>query len=256
MDVVAGTSWIAIVIGCIIAYISFVLVRRYVIGGSRGGGSVGGGRSVLLVGASDAGKTAMFMRLKNHGSAMRDTVASMKPNEGVVSMRVGDVAKEVHCIDLPGHPRLGSYFEREVSKARAIVVVVDSMEFNAAKDEVAGLMYKILTSPVVRGRGLPILVACNKSDGGVKAHSVDFIRKRLEKLIYEIYTSHTGGSGLESIGNEVEREHNILTDGESFSFSDLATRRKFHRPIHVSFEKVSVKEDDLDAVKKFCLNNV
>lgn len=42
-------------------------------------------------------------------------------------------------------------------------------------------LYDVLTHPAVIGRRLPIFLACNKSDMGVKAHSVDFIRKRLEK---------------------------------------------------------------------------
>lgn len=219
------------------------------------GKSGGGGWSLLLVGPSNAGKTAMFLRLRDgDGSRNRETVTSMRPNEGDVTMRFGGVEKNIHVIDLPGHPRLESYFFKEVPRAKGIVMVVDCMDFNSSKEEVARHMYRLLTSPVVRGRGVPILVACNKSDGGAKSHSAEFIRKRLEKMVYEMYMSDRE-SGLDSIGNDKdEREHNIFSGkGDGFSFSDLAERRKFHRPLHVSFQKVSVKEGDLDAVKEFCL---
>lgn len=230
----------------------FVFILPRIWRGKSSGGR--GGWSLLLVGPSNAGKTAMFLRLRDGevSSGNKETVTSMLPNEGSVAMRVGGVAKNIHVIDLPGHPRLESYFFKEVPRAKGIVMVVDCMDFNSSKEEAARHMYRLLTSPVVRGRGVPILVACNKSDGGAKAHSAEFIRKRLEKMVYEMYMSDRE-SGLDSIGNDKdEREHNILTGkGDGFSFSDLAERRKFHRPLHVSFEKISVKEGDLDAVKEF-----
>lgn len=231
------------IVGFLIAFLMIVLLPRFLRKDSAGW-------SVLLVGPCDAGKTALFLRLVKGGEEMRSTVTSMQPNEGMASL--GN-EKRCHVIDLPGHPRLQSFFHNHVTKAKGVVMVVDSMDFNASKDEAARHMYSLLTSPVIRGRGIPIVVACNKSDGGAKAHSVDFIRKRLEKLIYDMYMSDTGNSGLDSIGNEEEREHNILTgSGETFTFSDLAKKRKYHRPLHVSFEKISVKENDIEAVREFC----
>ena len=35
--------------------------------------------------------------------------------------------------------------------------------------------------PTVRKRRIPVLIACNKSDEGPKAHTVEFVRKRLER---------------------------------------------------------------------------
>jgi len=241
----AGLAGIVLtaVVGLLLAYVLLSRILRNT--------NSSGGWSILLVGPCNAGKTALFLRMKEQHKEMKETVTSMQPNSGVVSL--GKDGGQCHVVDLPGHPRLASYFDKEVTKAKGIVMVVDSMDFNGSKDEAARHMYRLLTSPVIRGRGIPILVACNKSDGGGKAHSVDFIRKRLEKLLYDVYTSDTGNSGLDSIGNEEEREHNILTgSGDAFSFSDLAEKRRFHRPLHVSFEKISVKENDIDAVRAFC----
>lgn len=241
----SGSIAVTVVVGLLVAYVLVVLLPRLLKKESSGW-------SVLLVGPCNAGKTSLFLRLVEPGrKGSKDTVTSMQPNTGMAPL--GDDGRSCHVIDLPGHPRLESYFYKEVSKAKCIVMVVDSMDFNGSKDEAARHMYRLLTSPVIRGRGIPILVACNKSDGGVKAHSVDFIRKRLEKLIFDMYMSDTGNSGLDSIGNEEEREHNILTgSGDAFSFSDLAEKRAYHRPLHVSFEKISVKENEIDAVKEFC----
>jgi len=40
---------------------------------------------------------------------------------------------------------------------------------------------EILAHPAVRKRRVPMLIACNKSDEGAKAHTVDFVRKRVER---------------------------------------------------------------------------
>jgi signal recognition particle receptor subunit beta len=203
------------------------------------------GWSVLILGPSGAGKTALFLRLRD--GKLKDTVTSMQPNEGRV---VVENNKQIRIMDLPGHPTLHeSYLQSEVVNAKGVVVVIDSMDFNASKEEVARQMYRLLTSPVIRGRGVPVLVACNKQDGGAKAHSTDFIRKRLEKLIYELYVTDTG----DSMKDTDAREHNILSaSGDGFSFADLAVRRRFHRPLTVSFAKISVKEGDIDVVRRFC----
>ncbi len=42
-------------------------------------------------------------------------------------------------------------------------------------------LYEVLAHKLVVGRRLPVLLAANKSDAGIKAHTADFIRKRLER---------------------------------------------------------------------------
>ena len=208
--------------------------------------------SILLVGPCNSGKTSLFLTLKN-GKLGQGTVTSMQPNEGFVKISQGDgqAPREVHVIDLPGHPRLESFFFKHVNAAKGVIFMIDSIEFMPNKEEIARQVYRLLSSPVIRGRGIPILMACNKADGGAKAHTVDFIRKRLEKDIQEI---HASNYNLESIGSEKEQEHNFLFEGDSFKFSDLAVKRKFHRPLTVTFAKISVLDGDLEAVKDFCLN--
>lgn len=44
----------------------------------------------------------------------------------------------------------------------------------------------MLAHPAVARRRLPVLLACNKMDMGARAHTVDFIRKRLEKEIDQV----------------------------------------------------------------------
>lgn len=47
-------------------------------------------------------------------------------------------------------------------------------------------LYEVLSQPALARHRAPVLLACNKQDLGSKAHTVDFIRKRLEKEIDQV----------------------------------------------------------------------
>ena len=51
---------------------------------------------------------------------------------------------------------------------------------------VAEQLYDVLADPAVTRRRLPVLLAANKADCGARAHTPDFIRKRLEKALGEL----------------------------------------------------------------------
>ena len=42
-------------------------------------------------------------------------------------------------------------------------------------------LYEVLAARGVAGRRLPLLLAANKADHGPKAHTPDFVRRRLER---------------------------------------------------------------------------
>lgn len=81
-------------------------------------------------------------------------------------------------------------------------------------------LYDVLTHPVIAGRRLPVLLACNKADAGAKAHTVDFIRKRLEKEIDGMRSTRgaLGGDGAASQAAALSS-----ASGEAFTFDGLAT---------------------------------
>jgi len=54
---------------------------------------------------------------------------------------------------------------------------------------VAEQLYDVLASRAVSSRQMPVLLLANKSDCGAKAHSVEFIRKRLEKALDQLRTT-------------------------------------------------------------------
>jgi signal recognition particle receptor subunit beta len=42
-------------------------------------------------------------------------------------------------------------------------------------------MYEVLSNPAFARYKVPVLLACNKGDLGAKAHTIEFVRKKLEK---------------------------------------------------------------------------
>lgn len=111
-----------VVVGALVVVL-LLLLPRLLRGSRRGHGNL------LIMGPSGAGKTSLFVRLRQ--SKPRDTVTSMVPNKGVVSAGDGERRTRVHAVDLPGHPRLAfTYFQQEVVSCKGVIVVVDAMNFN------------------------------------------------------------------------------------------------------------------------------
>ena len=50
-------------------------------------------------------------------------------------------------------------------------------------------LYDVLASRAISSRQTPVLLLANKADCGAKAHSVEFIRKRLEKALDQLRTT-------------------------------------------------------------------
>lgn len=55
--------------------------------------------------------------------------------------------------------------------------------------QVAEQLYDVLASKAISSRQMPVLLLANKADCGAKAHSVEFIRKRLEKALDQLRTT-------------------------------------------------------------------
>lgn len=139
---------------------------------------------VLLVGPCNAGKTTLFYALRD-GTTHLGTVASMQENEDWCQIKnvAGKVVGSVRLVDIPGHPRLRFKSEQYLTDAAAVVLLVDAADITPHKTEAAEELFEVLTHAAVVRRRTPILVACNKMDLETQAHSVDFIRRTLEKQL-------------------------------------------------------------------------
>eukprot|EP00897_Mesotaenium_endlicherianum_P006380 jgi/Mesen1/5770/ME000292S04832 len=211
--------------------------------------SLGGKKrdTVLLLGLCGAGKTSLFYQLRD-GTRHGGTVTSMEPNEGCFPLHSPTISKSrskprpVHVVDLPGHPRLRPKVDAVLPHTRAIVFVIDALDFMPNLRANAEFLYEVLTKRMVASRKIPVLLACNKMDK-VTAHSVDFIRKQLEKEIDKLRASRSAISDA-----DLTSEVLLGTEGESFKFTQCANK--------VSAVEASVKENNLKEIEAFIREQV
>lgn len=78
--------------------------------------------------------------------------------------------------------------------------------------QVAEQLYDVLASKAVSGRQMPVLLLANKADCGSKAHSVEFIRKRLEKALDQLCTTR---ADVEAESSNVSRSPDISAPASS-----------------------------------------
>ena len=145
--------------------------------------------------------------------------------------------RRVPLVDAPGHPRLRALAASRAPAATALVFVVDASDFLPRKAEAAEALAGLLAGSWRRKKkGIPVLLACNKSDRGEAAHSPEFIRKRLEKEIEALISSAAtgrlaGGGGGNGGGgdNDSDDDENggglaaqLRRAGEPVSFAGLA----------------------------------
>lgn len=136
------------------------------------------GDSILLIGLSESGKTALATLLSGDFQTAPLTVTSMKAYEIVAK-----ISKSRTCtvIDLPGFDRLRPRFWEEYkARARALIFVIDSLAFLSNARDVADFLYDILSDKFVSSSKIPILIACNKQDAA-RAKSCNVITRQLER---------------------------------------------------------------------------
>ncbi|KAI6221815.1 Signal recognition particle receptor domain containing protein [Aphelenchoides fujianensis] len=150
--------------------------------------------NVLLVGLSDAGKTAIFTRFVSKGVEW-ELYKSLAEN---VVQVAGASGETLQLIDYPGSERLRSrlfehWLGREIRQLRRVLFVVDGATFAKKSRDIAELLYDVLVA--TRGAKMPVMIACNKQDAPTAKNS-DAVRSQLEKELGLV--SKTRESTLES----------------------------------------------------------
>lgn len=150
-------------------------------------------RTVLLIGLSDAGKTAIFSRIVFNKP--KKTVTSLKENEATVN----DL--NLKLIDLPGAERLRMRFwEQYRTKADHVMYVVDSANLKAKIGDLSEHLYQILADDKFKAN---ITIVCHKQDME-EAKSKSEVKSTLEKELNVIEKTKKGQLGKTS--NEEENQ--------------------------------------------------
>jgi len=222
---------IAAVAVAFVLFVLFFLLKKLVVPSK--------GTAFLLVGPCGAGKTSMFYQLRD-GTTHSGTCTSMKENDDTFPLH-GEPpgGAPVHVVDLPGHPRLRMLLDHFLPIAKGIIFVVDAVDFMPQASVIAEHMYDIFAHPGLGRRRVPVMLACNKSDK-VTAHTVDFIRKRLEK---DIDTLRKTRGSLADSGGGSGAEKFLGSKTEAFKFS------QFSMPVTAG--SVSVLKNNLGEVVSF-----
>ena len=134
------------------------------------------GRTVLLIGPTESGKTSIFSQLWQ-GKAV-DTVTSVELNEGeyVPNSRPALLLK-----DIPGNDRVRQKFwDENKGGVRGIIVVVDAAGGSKAIRDAADVLYWVLTDSVVTSVRPDVLIFANKQDLPT-AKGIRVIRTALER---------------------------------------------------------------------------
>lgn len=97
---------------------------------------------------------------------------------------------------------------------------------------------QVISDPTVQKKAVPVLLVCNKTDEGARAHTADFIRKRLEKELEALRGTRA------TLGEGVARGQPIAKAGETFTFANLKSPR-------VSMASASALRNDVEELLAF-----
>jgi len=220
---------VGLLVGLITLIVLFIWTRRKSLG-----------RDVLICGVCDSGKTTLLSQLVV-GKPV-ETYTSMVHN--VFPLEVPG-KPSLNLVDVPGHERIrGGVVEQFSNSARAIVFMVDSNTVTKQVRDVAEYLHSILANSTVYKNSPPLVVMCNKQDGGLAktAQSVQtLLEKELEKV--RVTSSHQ----LEGLEGETSSAVFLGKEGKSFEFKDL--------PCHVTFlEGTATEVDTLVGVKEWLVS--
>ncbi|GJP42952.1 hypothetical protein CLOM_g2472 [Closterium sp. NIES-68] len=238
LNVRVETALLLSTIGVLLASLIFLLAVRLAFAGPRF-------NTIVLLGLCGAGKTSLWYKLRD-GSTHGGTVTSMAVNDDKFPLHAelskNPRARPVHLVDAPGHPRLRSLAGPFLSRACGIVFVVDALDFTLNIRPNAEFLYELLSSAAVQRRRVPVLLACNKMEK-VTAHSVEFIRKQLEKEIEKLRSSRHSMASVGSSKDGASQGLALKGSGGTFRFADCVNP--------VSFAECSVASDNLNGVESF-----
>jgi len=188
-----ATVWLLTLLAGLVALAVYLVRARRGRSEVPAGGVRGTRDSLVILGISGEGdepgpgKTALYWLLRTGTSRKRLLVSSMKSNEGRFPISPTDTGLDqpISVIDSPGHPRLRGLVTQSLTRAKAVVVVVDGTRLPSQARRSAELLYELLVEPAIQDAGTPILVFSNKSDISTSV-STDIVRIRLQMELDQV----------------------------------------------------------------------
>jgi signal recognition particle receptor subunit beta len=200
-----------------------------------------GPKTIVVAGPSNSGKTTLFYQMRD-GSLHNGVVASMQENSATCSIKhpKSGALRPVRLVDVPGHASMRDKLAAHLKEAAGVVFLVDAVDITPHRTEAAEVLYDILTNRSVQQRRMPVLIACNKMDMDMEAHTKEFITKTLNKQLDTMRKTKTAGIGKETAASKPA----LGPLDKPFA---LAT----HTGAKVSVGEVSAMQKNLAAVEEF-----
>lgn len=195
-------------------------------------------KSVLLLGASEAGKTALFCQLCYN--VCPQTFTSMCPTQAAYTPDPKFPKKIIQLIDIPGNGRLRQKYINKYKKHRivAILFVIDSIEFEMNVTEVADCLFEILNDKIFNKTNL--IIVCNKQDLDAAVRS-ETIQNKLEHEIQ--LKKETFAYNLDALGAKNKKSGNLSNQkSKEFSFSNLSNKTTFLYSSATNMSKPGIEE--------------
>lgn len=217
-------TYMSMLVGFVVVVISIIIIYLW----KRRGSQLS---TILLVGLSDSGKTALLAKLVNEDAKWR-TYTSIKEN---VFDGYRTSSKKLRLVDYPGvESSRGELFRKWFTKnkklLKGVIFVIDSSTFTKKIKDVAEFLYDVLFE--CRDK-IPIIVACNKQDASYSKAS-KLIKNNLEQEFGLINVSRE--VSLSSTSGDTSRR--ILSEnGKDFQWTDLRNTR-------IEFLECTTEKDD------------
>ncbi|KAL0222011.1 hypothetical protein RCL1_001865 [Eukaryota sp. TZLM3-RCL] len=190
---------------------------------------------IALLGAVDAGKTALFFRYAS--KTFVPTQSSMVMNEETLpitdftTLVTKKHRKEVVLVDFPGHERLRAALPSILVRSIGLVFLIDGESFNDTYSKAGRMLYEILSNKDVIDNRIPILIAVNKADK-MLGDMTSYVKTKLQEEITSLIQSEAAAPGAKQVTKVTE-----------FSFDKHASR--------ISFCQISVITNELVPVSDF-----
>ncbi|XP_053598018.1 signal recognition particle receptor subunit beta [Microplitis demolitor] len=193
------------------------------------------GRSILLTGLSDAGKTLLYARLVH--DKFIETYTSAKENIGDIDIN----DKSLQVVDIPGHERLRyKFIDKYKTQAIGLIYVIDSVSIQKDIRDVTEFLYNILSDSKIQK--IPVLILCNKQDQTMAKGSA-VIKTMIEKEMNLVRV--TKSNQLEATDATTASSF-IGIQGKDFEFSHLNIKIEFAESS--AFDKESDTSADIVSV--------
>lgn len=184
--------------------------------------------AILLTGPSGAGKTQLFSQLCHGYTPLHGTVSSMKENTGVLKVKAAGAAetKEFPIVDVPGMQRFrAKLLEEYGERGKAIIFMIDSVEFPKQMKDVAEYLYELLATPALLGQ--PVLILCNKQDFAFRAKKAGPIEALIEKEFNLIRTTRSATLSSTSMEDDGGSSVVLGEAGVDFKFAQIEAKVEF-----------------------------